>query len=279
MISKVNNLLSSLPIDPDPEIPINVLTNNFVKQDHDAKINIIQKYMKGYKVYNDINKQLVQLRDTNSRNGSGSSSNNTFARATNQTDILISMNIAKEKTVKELDTGDNKYEEQKHIEMVTRNYNPQHEDKQRVENKLKIIEKKKRHHANDIHSKSIASFEKEANHQNKEKMREIITKSLKLLKKKRPTSAKEQSAGEDKGEVKHAKEKFVKILDKLKGFKTKRQFKSPHVEEAVNANANKPPISDRSKRNERSITNKKSTDSMSERLSQVSPTIANSLGM
>lgn len=181
----------------EPEIPVNIITNQYYKHDREQKLGIIQKYMRGYKVYMDIAERRARFvkTKTEDRKG-GSSSSGSLERATNQCEVLREMSVNKEEEQNELLEQFNKPQSEnllkEKIEMVPQRKQKRYyeEDRQDVK-KLKDNLKDRNTHRKlkDQFSKSVSSFDKDKN-DSKTIKNDIISKSLKLLKKKRPFSAK-----------------------------------------------------------------------------------------
>lgn len=187
---------------------------------------------------------------------------NTFARATNQNDIMEYM-------VKKPEDGSSQESDERIIkaEDIKINNLVNEKGKQRQ----KVEEGKQ--------SKSVIGFETPINKEDKESRNEIISKSLRLLKKKRPTSAKnlDKNAQETNNEQ-EKEEKFMQIMDKLKNFKSQRSAKKVRPEPDVNKNADKPPIDSTRNKLDRNPSIQKSLESMSDRIGQMSPSLAGEIG-
>ncbi|CAI2380071.1 unnamed protein product [Moneuplotes crassus] len=77
----------------DPEIQIHRLNQEYLKEDKELKIIIIQKYMEGFKVFNHIKKVRKEAKLHTMKFSSCSS--NTFERATSQADLIKMMKLEK----------------------------------------------------------------------------------------------------------------------------------------------------------------------------------------
>jgi len=81
-----------IPIAIDPEIRVNILTNEYLKADLEHKLIIIQKFLKGYKGWNTGRRMKEEAEKSQKIS---SSSENTLARATNQQELLKMMAVEK----------------------------------------------------------------------------------------------------------------------------------------------------------------------------------------
>lgn len=272
----------------EAEIPINILTNNYVREVRDHHLVIIQKFMRGYAVCSALRDYRLALQEQvllTKKSGS-SSSENTFARATNQNDILHEMLAHKLEEDKEQIVKDykGKHPDTDRIEMV-KSKRDLGFDGQKLKGKASDTKKSSRE-GNRVkikgtkNAKSITSFEKVEEEEDKSKRNELINKSLRLLKKKRPFSAKVKNQGlEKQPEDVESTEKLAQIMDTLKTFKAQRNLKKIKTEVEIKPSINKPPISGRSNRNDKFNPYQKSSDSLSEKLSQVSPSATSNFGM
>lgn len=273
-------------IGPESEIPINILTNNFVRDIKDHHVVLIQKFMRGYAVYSALRDYRLAMQEQAllTKKSGSSSSENTFARATNQNDILHEMLVHKAEEDKEQIVNDYKG---KHpdgrIEIVKGKKDLQPSDK-KVKEQPRVMKKPSRE-GNRIkikdnkQSKSVTSFEKADDEEEKSKRSELINKSLRLLKKKRPFSAKVNNQNlEKQPEDVESTEKLAQIMNTLKTFKAQRNLKKVKTETEIKPTVNKPPIGGRSNRNEKNNPYQKSTDSLSEKMSQISPSATSNFG-
>lgn len=231
----------------------NIFTNNYLQNIELQQTHLvtIQKYMRGYKVYKDIDERRANFKSIKSLKSS-SSDEDTLARATNQNDILSSMQP--KKPSKEILPEEIKDINKAQLEII-----------QKV-HKAKVHRKKAEN--DNLQSKSITSFEKLSTNENKRMMKDTISLSLKLLKKKRPFSAKNKETEEEVHQ--ETSQEFKLLKEKLKSFKP--SVKKTKADIDAQFNVGKPPISDRSKRNNTGVSKQSSVDSGSERISNISPT-------
>jgi hypothetical protein len=239
-----------------------VLTNQYFRHDLDVNLTLIQKYIRAYLVYTKIQNKLEYERkkstEQDNKDSSSSintsermSSDNTLARATNQVELLKMLVPKVEKDIDDI-----------------------------FQNSPKVLKSRansdlRRHKADkNINSKSITSFDKIAD--DKTNMKDMINKSLKLLKK-RPFSAKLKGTKDDNSNEKDTKEKFGRIIEKLKEFKTHRNIPKEKLIPDVKEDSRKPPINNKPKRSNERMPMQPSTESISA-ISQMSPGADKNLG-
>lgn len=111
------------------------------------------------------------------------------------------------------------------------------------------------------------SFEKDEN-KNKKDMKEIISKSLKFLNRKRPNSAKVKDSSENSKEQKKS-ENVKKILEKLKSYKFKNKKEKGKGNPQTQI-LGKPPSGNRKNINKKGVSHG-TGESISDRFSQISP--------
>jgi hypothetical protein len=152
-----------------------VLTNQYFRQELDASLTVIQKYIRGYFVYQKVQNHLEEERkryplpkenvSSISRNTlERISSDNTLARATNQAELLKIMVPKAEETKIQTKIIDDDGSIHDSPELPKRVPN--------VKFRRHTVDK-------NINSKSITSFDKTANDKNN--MKDMISNSLKLL--------------------------------------------------------------------------------------------------
>jgi hypothetical protein len=125
----------------------------------------------------------------------------------------------------------------------------------------------------------VVSLETPANEDEKSTRKEIISRSLKLLKKKRPTSAKILDKNDQEmGDELESKKKFMNAMEKLKSFKPQRISKKAKAELEVNRNIEKPPIDCTRNKINKVPSIQKSLESMSDRIGQMSPSMTGGIG-
>jgi hypothetical protein len=253
----------------------------------DQELEIIQKYMRGYQVYMQFKKKLISFKQLNivRMNSESTITENTFARATNQKDIISGMRgIQSDKEINKLKERDRNLKHPVEEEKAEASHESAHTDStlERQRESKKLIPNPK--HVQNKHSKSTTSFEnvQEKDKSEKSFLKEMSKKSLKLLNKKRPNSAKSKNCNEDvTSEKEENKEKFMQIMEKLRNFKPQRTTaKNSETGNNVHQNTDKPPLNDSSRRNENLIKGQKTSGSatMSERFSQVSPSASSIVG-
>lgn len=94
-------------IEPNSSGYITVLTKIKKPINIEPKLTIIQKFLRGYKSYKQINELRAKANVIKSRNSKETSSGDTLERATNQNDLLSLMCMKKEETKQEVVTNTN----------------------------------------------------------------------------------------------------------------------------------------------------------------------------
>ena len=202
--------------------------------------------MRGYKAYKVVCEQKSRAVVVKSQNSKDSLSSNTLERATNQNDLLHLMGINKEESKEDLLKNYNvelPTNEKDKIELIAKPKNKNHiHSKSNNRNKDCL----------DHISKSFSKIEPDLDKDNsKLKQNGTINKSLRLLKKKRPNSAKTNNEGETKdGENINHVEEIKEIMSKLRLLKCKRSSSSSKKNLDQNLVSNKPPTLPKFQRSE-----------------------------
>ena len=191
-----------------------------------------------------------------------SSSSNTLERATNQQDILKEM-------------IDDKEDQESHKSAIASQIVPEiPKEEIKIDNKpkLQLLKRKriKNSHKNDVCSKSVSNIElsKDTGAKNIKKF-DVSQIQLKPKIKKRPNSAKSSGkSGKDAKSDADTNKKLHEIFEKFKKF---HENKSGKKSEDLKTQSLKPPISHRSVRNDKKDISHKSSESLSEKFSQLSP--------
>jgi hypothetical protein len=139
-----------------------VLTNQYFRQELDVGLTVIQKYIRGYFVYQKVQNHLGEERKRYSLPKDDAS---TLSRATNQADVL-KMIVAKA-------------EETKIKPKVIYDDNDRFHDSPKLPKRAPNVKFRRHTVDKNINSKSITSFDKTAN--DKSNMKDMISNSLKLL--------------------------------------------------------------------------------------------------
>jgi hypothetical protein len=139
-----------------------VLTNQYFRQELDVGLTVIQKYIRGYFVYQKVQNHFGEERKRYSLPKDDAS---TLSRATNQADVL-KMIVAKA-------------EETKIKIKVIYDDNDRFNDSPKLPKRAPNVKFRRHTVDKNINSKSITSFDKTAN--DKSNMKDMISNSLKLL--------------------------------------------------------------------------------------------------
>lgn len=214
-----------------------------------AKIKLIQSQWRAYK-------QRAKLAEVASRaqqqlskkNSKETSSSNTLERATNQNDILKEMMIAKEEDKEDVIHGYNSSYPKStadRIEMIQNSWRAAHDGDERAPNE------RNHSHSNNLASKSVSNIEKDLD-EDKSKKHELIAKSLRLLKKKRPNSAKVLGEKSSKESSANEAEMVNELISKLKTIRTDKTTKTGRKDESTKNNT-KPPFMPKTQRSDKSL--------------------------
>ena len=198
------------------------------------------------------NREQMNLNQNNSKD---TSSSNTLERATNQNDLLNLMCIKKEENKEDLIIDDNEQSDKDCQKETIKPLKYEISNTKIIKPSIKKKEEKRQRNSliqNDYISKSYSNIEKDLKiGHSKLNQNEIINKSLKLLKKKRPNSAKTKNINviKEENKVNHLEE-IKEIMSKVKLLKSKKGVDSTNINTDQNALVSKPPPLPKSQRSE-----------------------------